>query len=90
MSSFKTCVIPLDPQSCWSLGQQNQIAINQRFFKGHDLKQFYIQGKVGYQGITKIPPAEYPIYEKEYILGFNTYYGVNYVILTRRPAPFAQ
>ena len=73
--------------TCKLVTNYNVTNANKQFFETHDLKLFFIRGIQGYEGIPKIPPSEYPIVEKEYIIYYDEYEGVPYVTLQKRRVP---
>lgn len=76
-----------NPQTCWYVGQYNQIEFNKNWLTTHDLEQYNIGPLIAYRGIDKIPPKDYPIIEKDYSIMFYDYYGVPYISIRKRPVP---
>lgn len=74
-------------QTCWVIGQQNQIDFNKAWLKTHDFEQYSIGPIITYRGIDKIPEKDYPIIEKDYSIVFYDYYGVKYISIRKRPVP---
>jgi len=74
-------------QTCWVIGQQNQINFNKLWLGTHDLEQYNVGSILTYRGIDKIPTSEYPELEKTYIIVPYDYYGVKYVVIRKRPVP---
>jgi len=75
------------PQTCWVVGQTNQINFNKEWLTFHDFEQYSIGPLISYRGIPKIPEADYPIIEKDYSIIFYDYYGVKYISIRKRPIP---
>ena len=74
-------------QTCWVIGQQNQINFNKAWLSTHDFEQYSIGPLITYRGIDKIPEKDYPIIEKDYSIAFYDYYGVKYISIRKRPVP---
>ena len=74
-------------QTCWAVGQHNQIIFNKNWLSTHDLEQYSIGPLISYRGIPKIPEADYPIIEKAYSIVKYEYYGVKYISIRKRPVP---
>lgn len=72
------------PQTCWVIGEYNQIQANKAWLELHDLEQYSIGPQITYRGIPKIPPEDYPEIEKVYNIVFYDYYGVKYISIRKR------
>ena len=80
------CNVGFTPQTCWAIGQNTQINRNKLFLETHDFEEYTIGGSlITFRGIKKIPKQDYPELEKTFIIVPYNYYGVEYIVIRRRP-----
>ena len=84
----KICCVPYTRWNCYNVTQANVENRWREYYKKYDLIQTPIATNYWYNNIPKIPKEQIPEYEKRYIINYEQYLGVPFLVLRERSTAF--